>query len=293
MSARRIVALTALNLAAMVLLPLAAASGDVRAWLMPDPWPQLAKLQVWLAMVAAQAVAWACVLAWIVPHVPRLLRDPTTRSDVGWCAVFVGALLFPPLGLSWYLRAKDFPPAYIAGVHIVRFIGATGIVVAAFAMAAAFLAHRGTLVAAGRNRQPASRMIALAAGTRDVDYFFMAAAMTLALGVVGTAAQRIAIGGEPASISRQVIVFGVLGTLQLLAGYLPLRIALYRQSVAAIDQAIGPAPSHLDDLPGWLERRAAFEQLLGHDAKSFFGLGGVLSTFLPFVVASASKLLGG
>jgi len=53
-------------------------------------------------------------------------------------------------------------------------------------------------------------------GIRVVQQFFFAAAATLALGDIGTAAQRRAI--STAAAQNSVIVFGVLGTLLLAAG---------------------------------------------------------------------------
>jgi hypothetical protein len=34
-------------------------------------------------------------------------------------------------------------------------------------------------------------------------------------------------------------------------------------------------------------------EMMGQDAKSLFGFGGVLSAFLPLVIGSLTKLMGG
>jgi hypothetical protein len=55
---------------------------------------------------------------------------------------------------------------------------------------------------------------------------------------------------------------------------------------------IGPEPDSSEGLTAWLEKRSSVNTLFGQDAKNFFGLGGIITSLLPLVVGSVSKLFG-
>jgi hypothetical protein len=276
-----------------LLAPLLTINGQTGIHLLQrDPTPSLAKLEIWLATVGVQAFAWTIIAAWMFPYLSELMRLQSRR--VIWRCLFSTLFLLMPLLIAslWAHRA-GIPPAAIAEVPIRPYFGILGAAYDAFIVFLLFLSYEAAMVDAGLDQPALLRAVRFAEKVSLVQQFFIAASLILGLGVVGTAAQQAAIRSD-AKLQyppEYVALFGLMGSLVLLAAYAPVRLGLYRKSQLIIDDVSGEAPTETGNLKTWLDTRASLENLMGHNMASIFGLGGALPLLLPFVLGSAAKLI--
>src|SRR6185295_1409232 len=120
-----------------------------------------------------------------------------------------------------------------------------------------------------------------------------AGAVILALGIVGSAALCGAANQELAEScgTDRVTLFGLSASLFLLVGYAPIRLHLYQLGLVAIDDSVGPQPTDLGALEAWSDQRATLAALLGQDARSMFGLGGIVTSLLPLAAGAITPFL--
>jgi hypothetical protein len=277
-----------LCLVAVFLGPVAAAGWSLAAF-HPDPLSaSRPKLLMWFATVAAQSLCWALLLAWMAPRLARLTRDAGSSATL-WHAIAPTALLSVP----WLVLAQGGSGAHsISGIEIrPGWMGAVGLIVAELGICGVFLEHRVTTLDGCKS--PTDRVARLGQGLSRVHQFLFAAALVLGLGTIGAGALRGALEAEiPGVMPREYVeIYGVLGSLLLLAAYAPVRLDFYRRGERAIAEAGDSIPQDPAAIGKWAETRASLEAVLGNDPKSWFGLGGVVSSLLPLVMGSVGKLL--
>ena len=273
---------------AVFLGPIAAAGWNLNAF-HPDPLSaSRPKLLMWLATVAAQSLCWALLLAWMAPRLARLTREAGSSATLRH-VIAPAALLSVP----WMVLARGGASGHaISGIEIrPGDIAAIGLIVAELGICGVFLEHRVTTL--DDCRSPADRIARLGQGLSRVHHFLFAAALVLGLGTVGAGALRAALEAEiPGVMPREYIaIYGLFGSLLLVAAYAPVRLDFYRRGENAIAAAHMAALRDAKALDKWAETRASMELALGNDPKSWFGLGGVVSSLLPLVVGSVGKLL--
>jgi hypothetical protein len=219
----------------------------------------------------------------MLPHLRELIARAKGKIDIFVTCVLPTVLLAVPwLVLSGMDRQRVLPHTMIAEVRIFPVIGPIGSLVAGLAVFGVFVTYRDLQV---RNvaGNAIIRGVQLGKSVALIHQFLFAAATVLALGVVGTAALLK---------SEYVVLYGVAGSLILLIAYAPIRLALYRACSSVMADMIGPEPDSSEGLTAWLEKRSSVNTLFGQDAKNFFGLGGIITSLLPLVVGSVSKLFG-
>jgi hypothetical protein len=272
-------------LAAVILGPLVAAYWNPA---IGKAEPARAKLQLWLATVSVQALCWTFLIVWMAPRLLRLYRAAGTGATLLAAVLPTLILATPWIGIL----ESGAKPIRIAGIDIRPYVmGRVGLGVAALGLCGLFLEYRQTLIEAGGTA--ADRIVRLGEGLARMHQFLFASAVVLGLGTVGASALRGAILTMPDGAMPQeyVAIYGILGSLLLLAAYAPVRFEIYRRGEHAIAEASGEIPRSPDGIKQWTEARAAMESLLGQDPKSWFGLSGVLSSLLPLVLGSIGKLL--
>jgi hypothetical protein len=230
----------------------------------------------------------------MLPHLRELIARAKGKIDIFVTCVLPTVLLAVPwLVLSGMDRQRVLPHTMIAEVRIFPVIGPIGSLVAGLAVFGVFVTYRDLQV---RNvaGNAIIRGVQLGKAVALIHQFLFAAATVLALGVVGTAALRGAAEKQyPDTFkSEYVVLYGVAGSLILLIAYAPIRLALYRACSSVMADMIGPEPDSSEGLTAWLEKRSSVNTLFGQDAKNFFGLGGIITSLLPLVVGSVSKLFG-
>jgi hypothetical protein len=279
-----------IGLLIVIVLPLYAANWDVRAFQPGADSVARTKLQIWLTTIGGQGLVWAFLLFWMTPHLARLVRS------VGWRPAIVHAVLPTAiLCVPWLFllqAARRGRPAVISGIEIQAFtVGHIGLLVVAVCLCVLFLEYCETMRDARGNA--ADRVARLGAGLSRIHHSLFAAAIVLGLGTIGAGALRTAIEAEkPGTMpTEHVALYGIVGSLFLLVAYAPVRLEFYRRGERAIAEACDAIPQNPDAIEKWAAQRAAMESLLGHDPKSFFGLGGVVSSLLPLVLGSIGKLL--
>jgi hypothetical protein len=178
-------------------------------------------------------------------------------------------------------------------LRIFPFVGPLGSLVAGLAVFGVFVAYRDLKVRRDAGIGVA-RGVQVGEAVALIHQFLFAAAAVLALGVVGMAALRGATEKQyPESFkSEYVVLYGVAGSLILLIAYAPIRLSLYHDCRIVMADMIGPKPESSEGLKDWLERRSSVDRLFGQDARNLFGPGGIITSLLPLVVGSVTKLFG-
>lgn len=282
----------AISLAVVVGAPLLLVRGEWRALAPSQPSAAAVKLQVWLVLVSAQAFCWTLLLRWMMPRLVQLVRTIGGRATLLHAAAPTLLLSLAGIGIWAAGVSGGQVPETIANYRIVRYAGPVGFLVASIGVFGVFLEYWSTIVdsAAGSATE---RVLRLGKGLAGIHQFLFSSAVVLGLGTIGTSAHRNAVEADLAGrfSAEHVALFGVVGSLVLLVGYLPLRLELYRRGERAIAEACQEAPKTPEGLKHWADTRAAMETLLGHDSKNLFGLSGVLSSLLPLVLGSIGRLL--
>jgi hypothetical protein len=285
-------AFIAASVAMMLLVPALVIDFNLKSLVVAASKPAGVKLQIWITLVGAQAAIWVVIAAWLVSVIRRL----SSGADISDIVIRCGAPVALLSGIWLYLllanRPPGFPPAQLAGVPIASMVTPIGSGVAALALFATFLAYRRGVMAT-LEPTASERLATLAESTSLVHQCLFAGAVILALGIVGSAALCGAANQEVSGSCGpdRVTLFGLSGSLFLLVGYAPIRLHLYQLSLVVIDDSIGPQPSDVAALKTWSEQRATLVAMLGQDARSMFGLGGIVTSLLPLAAGAISPFL--
>jgi hypothetical protein len=163
---------------------------------------------------------------------------------------------------------------------------------AALALFATFLAYRRGVMAT-LEPTASERLATLADSITLLHHCLFAGAVILALGIVGSAALCGAANQEVSGScgAERVTLFGLSSSLFLLVGYVPIRLHLYQLGLVVINDSIGIQPTDVAALSAWRDQRATLEAMLGQDARSMFGLGGIVTSLLPLAAGAISPFL--
>ena len=260
-----------------------------------NPSPSLAKLDLWLGMVGVQAISWAIIATWIIAQVRDLVKTARAGRTL-WVSLLCTAILLLPFLVSAILEQRaGIPPDIIARVPINRYFGILGAIFDAAVIFVLFLAYGTAIEELSLQETSIVRIIRFSERLYSVQQLFIAASIVLGLGVIGTAAQRNAIEADHKGTfpPEYVVLFGLVGSLVLLAAFAQIQLDLHRRGKVLIEEVSGPIPTTANELKAWMEVRSSFESLLGQDLASVFGLGGALPLLLPVVIGSVTKLMAG
>jgi hypothetical protein len=258
-----------------------------------NPSPSTERLDIWLGIIGVQATTWAIIVAWAAGQIRDVTQSLRDRRAYLFPLLYTALLFLPLIGLTVRAHLAKVPPEVIAGIPILRYFGPLGTLLGTMVVFVLFLAYEAAVAELARDESATLKIVRFSECLATVQQFFVAASLILGLGVVGTAAQQNAIEADhPGQIPPEyVVLFGLLGSLVLLAAYAPIRMNLYRWGKLLVEEVVGPIPQTPGDLKSWIEQRSCLEVLVGQELNSIFGLGGALPLLLPVVIGSLTKLM--
>ena len=252
-------------------------------------------MQLWFLLVAVQAASWAFCAGYLASTFQTVWTRHAGSKLWGFCHAMVPTLL---LALSLYAyssTAGSIRPDRLGGVTLNQgpSFATFGVILALCAVAGMFFVRHALLDVPPTNGPDLSRFIFLKS---RLQVFLNIAALTLSLGILGTAAMRSAVNaenGETYFPAEYVIMYGAIFTLLLLIAYVPVKMSFWAFGSDLAAELMSSPPNTSPDLVKWLEDKGKLEKALDLDLTSLSALVGPIAAILPVLSGWIAILLGG